>query len=232
MNEIESIQYRIHEIRGQKVMLDFDLAALYGIETRVLNQAVKRNIARFPEDFMFQLTKGELEILRSQMMITNEESQIVISNQPEKQRNINWKSQTVISNTEEDVFLKSQIGISKISKMGTRKLPYAFTENGVAMLSSVLRSPLAIQMNIGIMRVFTEIRRMAASLTLPDSSAELRREIQAVRDEMNEILADQNEINEDTRAQLDAISTALAELQDNRPRQRRRSIGFIKPDME
>ncbi len=116
--------------------------------------------------------------------------------------------------------------------MGTRKLPYAFTENGVAMLSSVLRSPLAIQMNIGIMRVFTEIRRMAASFTLPDSSAELRREIQAVRDEMNEILADQNEINEDTRAQLDAISTALAELQDNRPRQRRRSIGFIKPDME
>lgn len=232
MNEIESIQYRIHEIRGQKVMLDFDLAALYGIETRVLNQAVKRNIERFPEDFMFQLTKGELEILRSQMMITNEESQIVISNLPEKQRDINWKSQTVISNTEEDVFLKSQIGISKISKMGTRKLPYAFTENGVAMLSSVLRSPLAIQMNIGIMRVFTEIRRMAASLTLPDSSAELRREIQAVRDEMNEILADQNEINEDTRAQLDAISTALAELQDNRPRQRRRSIGFIKPDME
>jgi uncharacterized protein YoxC len=232
MNEIESIQYRIHEIRGQKVMLDFDLAALYGIETRVLNQAVKRNIERFPEDFMFQLTKGELEILRSQMMITNEESQIVISNLPEKQRDINWKSQTVISNAEEDVFLKSQIGISKISKMGTRKLPYAFTENGVAMLSSVLRSPLAIQMNIGIMRVFTEIRRMAASLTLPDSSAELRREIQAVRDEMNEILADQNEINEDTRAQLDAISTALAELQDNRPRQRRRSIGFIKPDME
>ena len=232
MNEIESIQYRIHEIRGQKVMLDFDLAALYGIETRVLNQAVKRNIERFPEDFMFQLTKGELEILRSQMMITNEESQIVISNQPEKQRNINWKSQTVISNTEEDVFLKSQIGISKISKMGIRKPPYAFTENGVAMLSSVLRSPLAIQMNIGIMRVFTEIRRMAASLTLPDSSAELRREIQAVRDEMNEILADQNEINEDTRAQLDAISTALAELQDNRPRQRRKSIGFIKPDME
>ncbi len=232
MNEIESIQYRIHEIRGQKVMLDFDLAALYGIETRVLNQAVKRNIERFPEDFMFQLTKGELEILRSQMMITNEESQIVISNLPEKQRDINWKSQTVISNAEEDVFLKSQIGISKISKMGTRKLPYAFTENGVAMLSSVLRSPLAIQMNIGIMRVFTEIRRMAASLTLPDSGAELRREIQAVRDEMNEILADQNEINEDTRAQLDAISTALAELQDNRPRQRRRSIGFIKPDKE
>ena len=204
MNEIEQIQYRIHEIRGQKVMLDFDLAALYGIETRVLNQAVKRNIERFPEDFMFQLTKGELEILRSQF---------VTSNSSEKQEDINWKSQFVTSN---------------FSKMGTRKPPYAFSENGVAMLSSVLRSPLAIQMNIGIMRVFTEIRRMAATLALPDGKAELRREIQAVREEMNEILADQNEINEDTRAQLDAISTALAELQDNRPRPRRGTIGFIQ----
>ncbi len=117
--------------------------------------------------------------------------------------------------------------------MGTRKLPYAFTENGVAMLSSVLRSPLAIQMNIGIMRVFTEIRRMASALALPDNNAELRREIQALRDEMNEILADQNEINEDTRAQLDAISTALADLQqDKRRHQIRRTIGFIQPDKE
>jgi hypothetical protein len=209
MNEIEKIQYRIHEIRGQKVMLDFDLAALYGIETRVLNQAVKRNIERFPEDFMFQLTKGELDILRSQF---------VISNTADIQDDTDWKSQFVISN---------------FSKMGTRKLPYAFTENGVAMLSSVLRSPLAIQMNIGIMRVFTEIRRMAASLALPDNNAELRQEIQALRDEMNEILADQNEINEDTRAQLDAISTALADLQqDNHRRQNRRTIGFIQPEKE
>jgi len=205
MNEIERIQQRIHEIRGQRVMLDFDLAALYGVETRVLNQSVKRNIERFPEDFMFQLTKGELEILRSQFMTSNIAG---------LQEDTNWKSQFVTSN---------------FSKMGTRKLPYAFTENGVAMLSSVLRSPLAIQMNIGIMRVFTEMRRMAANLILPDNYTELRREIQAVRDEMNEILADQNEINEDTRAQLDAISTALAELQDTQPRQRK-SIGFIQHD--
>ncbi len=209
MNEIEKIQYRIHEIRGQKVMLDFDLAALYGIETRVLNQAVKRNIERFPEDFMFQLTKGELDILRSQF---------VISKTDDTQEDTDWKSQIVISN---------------FSKMGTRKLPYAFTENGVAMLSSVLRSPLAIQMNIGIMRVFTEIRRMASTLVLPDNNTELRREIQALRDEMNEILADQNEINEDTRAQLDAISTALADLQQDKHRhQSRRTIGFIQPDKE
>jgi hypothetical protein len=203
MNEIEQIQYRIHEIRGQKVMLDFDLAALYGVETKRLNEQVKRNIERFPEDFMFQLTKGEWVILQSQIATTN-------------------------STENEDInFLRSQIATTRGMRM-KRSLPYAFTENGVAMLSSVLRSPLAIQMNIGIMRVFTEIRRMAATLALPDSNAELRREIQAVREEMNEILADQNEINEDTRAQFDAISTALAELQDNRPRQRHRTIGFIQ----
>ena len=205
MNEIEKIQYRIHEIRGQKVMLDFDLAALYGVETKRLNEQVKRNIERFPEDFMFQLTKGEWVILQSQIATTN---------YPEN---------------EDNNLLRSQIATTKGMRM-KRSLPYAFTENGVAMLSSVLRSPLAIQMNIGIMRVFTEIRRMATTFALPDSNAELRKEIQAVRDEMNEILADQNEINEDTRAQLDAISTALAELQDNRTHRRRRAIGFIQPE--
>ena len=205
MNEIEKIQYRIHEIRGQKVMLDFDLAALYGVETKRLNEQVKRNIERFPEDFMFQLTKGEWVILQSQIATTNH---------PENEVNN---------------LLRSQIATTKGMRM-KRSLPYAFTENGVAMLSSVLRSPLAIQMNIGIMRVFTEIRRMATTLALPDTNAELRKEIQAVRDEMNEILADQNEINEDTRAQLDAISTALAELQDNRTHRRRRAIGFIQPE--
>jgi len=205
MNEIDKIQYQIHEIRGQKVMLDFDLAALYRIETRVLNQSVKRNIERFPEDFMFRLTKGEWEILKSQIATSNP-----IDNQ-------------------EDESLRSQIVILKGGRGQHKKfIPYAFTENGVAMLSSVLRSPLAIQMNIGIMRVFTEIRRMAATLPLPDSNAELRKEIQAVRDEMNEILADQNEINEDTRAQLDAISTALAELQDNRTHRHHRTIGYIQ----
>ena len=204
MNELEKIQYRIHEIRGQKVMLDFDLAALYGVQTKRLNEQVKRNIERFPEDFMFQLTKGEWVILQSQIATTK------------------------YAENEDISILRSQIATTKGMRM-KRSLPYAFTENGVAMLSSVLRSPLAIQMNIGIMRVFTEIRRMAASLALPDSNAELRKEIQAVRDEMNEILADQNEINEDTRAQLDAISTALAELQDNRTPRRRRAIGFIQP---
>lgn len=203
MNEIEIIQSKIYELRGQRVMLDFDLASLYQVETRVLNQAVKRNIERFPDDFMFQLTKGEWEILKSQIVTANP-----------------------IEN-EEVKTLPSQIVTAKsIAKQ--RFQPYAFTENGVAMLSSVLRSPLAIQVNIGIMRAFVAFRHLATQ-PLPDSNAELRKEIQAIRDEMEEILADQNDINEMTSAQLDAISTALAELQSDKSRlaaKPRRPIGF------
>ena len=90
MNEIQTIQNKIYEIRGQRVMLDFDLAAMYGVETRRLNEQVKRNIERFPEDFMFQLTKGELEILKSQ---------IATSNNPDSQDVTNWKSQIATSSS-------------------------------------------------------------------------------------------------------------------------------------
>ena len=184
-------------------MLDFDLAQMYGVETRVLNQSVKRNIERFPEDFMFQLTRGEFEILRSQ---------IVTSNSSDNQEDEDWKSQIVISN---------------YAKMGMRKLPYAFTELGVAMLSSVLRSPLAIQVNIGIMRAFVTMRQALATISVPDKIGELEGKIENLRQEVEDILHDQNDINESTRAQLDAISTALAELQSPEPRPRRR-IGFIQ----
>lgn len=127
------IKSMIRTIRGQQVMLDFELAMLYGVETKVLNQAVKRNINRFPDDFMFQLTKDELESLRSQ---------IVTSNSLENQQDINWKSQIVTSN---------------FAKMGLRRPPYAFTRNGIGMLSSVLRSKTAVGVNILIMRAFTSI---------------------------------------------------------------------------
>lgn len=186
-------------------MLDFDLAAMYGVETRVLNQAVKRNIERFPEDFMFQLTKGELEILKSQ---------IATSIMDDNQAYGNWKSQIVTSN---------------FVKMGLRKLPYAFTENGVAMLSSVLRSPLAIQVNIGIMRVFTEIRRMAVAL--PNTAADvaqLRKDFEELKLDIEDILADQNNINEDTRMQLELINQSLAALQAP-PKKPHRPIGFNIP---
>lgn len=114
----EVITSKIYLIRGTKVMIDRDLALLYGVETRILNQSVKRNIKRFPEDFMFQLNDKEFEI---------------------------WKSQIVISNSE---------------KMGLRKKAFAFTEQGVAMLSSVLNSDRAIMVNIQIIRIFTRMRQL------------------------------------------------------------------------
>ncbi len=119
-------------IRGRQVILDADLARLYGVETKVLNQAVKRNIERFPEDFMFQLTKEECS-----------------------------RSQFVTSNMNDD-FMRSQIVTSKIqdNRGGTRYLPYAFTEQGIAMLSGVLRSPIAIEVNIRIMRAFVAMRHL------------------------------------------------------------------------
>jgi len=118
----ERIERSILLLRGQKVMLDRDLAELYGVETRVLVQAVKRNLRRFPADFMFQLSKQELE---------------------------NWRSQFVMSNPN--------------TKMGLRRRPYAFTEQGVAMLSSVLHSDRAVDVNIAIMRAFVRLREMLAT---------------------------------------------------------------------
>ena len=213
MDELQIIQSKIYVIRGQRVMLDRDLASMYGVETKVLNQAVKRNIERFPEDFMFQLTKGEYEILTSSIL----RSQIVTAN---------------IEDDKGDSNLRSQIVTAKEFTM-SRTLPYAFTEHGVAMLSSVLRSPLAIQVNIGIIRAFVEFRRLTKSLPTPttyEDIAQLRKDFEELKLDIEDILHDQNDINESTRAQLDAISTALAELQANRPDNKpRRPIGFIKP---
>ena len=213
MDELENIQSKIYVIRGQRVMLDRDLASMYGVETKVLNQAVKRNIERFPEDFMFQLTKGEYEILTNDIL----RSQIVTAN---------------IGDEKGDSNLRSQIVTAKEFTM-SRTLPYAFTEHGVAMLSSVLRSPLAIQVNIGIIRAFVEFRRLTKSLPTPttyEDIAQLRKDFEELKLDIEDILHDQNDINESTRTQLDAISTALAELQANHPDNKpRRPIGFIKP---
>ena len=132
LQPLENIENLIHVIRGKQVMLDRDLARLYGVETFRLNEQVKRNMERFPEDFMFQLSKEEFENLKSQIAISSG-----------------------------DEILKSQIAIS--SWGGTRKLPYVFSENGVAMLSSVLRSQQAININIQIMRAFTTMRHFIAT---------------------------------------------------------------------
>jgi hypothetical protein len=135
----EIIENKIYIIRGQKVMLDKDLAWLYEVETRVLNQAIKRNPERFPEDFMFQLTKEEYENLMFQIGTSSLKSQIATS-----KKDPNLISQFVIS-----------------SWGGDRKLPYAFTEHGVAMLSSILKSKRAIAINIQIVRIFNKLRNMA-----------------------------------------------------------------------
>ena len=132
--ESVSIKSMIRLIRGQQVMLDSDLAFLYGVETRRLNEQVKRNIERFPDDFMFKLTKEEFDFLKSQIAMSN------------------------ITDNQDNKNLKSQIAISKWG--GTRKLPYAFTRNGVAMLSSVLRSQTAVGVNIKIMRAFAAIPQL------------------------------------------------------------------------
>lgn len=194
MNEIQTIQSKIYEIRGQRVMLDRDLAELYQVTTGNLNKAVKRNIRRFPPDFMFQLTQDEFNKLRSDLIFQNGTS--------------NWG--------------------------GTRKLPYAFTEQGLAMLSGVLTSDIAIDVNISIMRAFVAIRRMAATLPKPEVNADvaqLRKDFEELKLDIEDILRDQNDINESTRTQLDAISTALAELQSKEPRQKsRRKIGFIQEE--
>ena len=181
-HNIESIRNKIYEIRGQRVMLDRDLAELYGVTTGNLNKAVKRNIRRFPCDFMFQLTKEEWDSLRFQIGILD-------------------------------------VGRGKYTKF----LPHAFTEQGLAMLSGVLNSDIAIEVNISIMRAFVSLRQIAAIVKQSDL-IEMRKEILAYIDD---ILADQNDINESTRAQLDAISEALAELQPRDPKPRRR-IGFVQ----
>lgn len=129
------------------------------------------------------------------------------------------------------VVLRSQcVTLNKGRGYNIKYLPFAFTELGVAMLSSVLNSDTAINVNRDIMRAFVTLRHIV-SQPLPDSYAEPRQEIQALRDEMEDILHDQNDINESTRAQLDAISTALAELQAKEPPQRpRRRIGFVQEE--
>ena len=142
---VEQIESLIITVRGKQVILDRDLARLYGVETKRLNQQVQRNIERFPEDFMFQLSKEEFESLRSQFATSNDSS----------------RSQIATMDADSDD-LRSQFATSN-GRGGQRYLPYAFTENGIAMLSSVLRSPMAIATNIHIMRAFNAMRHFIGS---------------------------------------------------------------------
>ena len=157
----ERIERRILFLRGQKVMLDFQLAVLYEIPAKVLNQSVKRNVERFPDDFMFQLSEDEMgQILRLQIVTSNDESK---------------GSANKIRGS-----LRSQFVTSKPGRGGRRYRPYAFTEQGVAMLSSVIASPRAVQVNIAIMRTFVQLRQMLAS------NADLARKLAALEEKYDE----------------------------------------------
>ena len=155
----ESVAQFVFFVRGEKVMLDVDLAKLYGVEPRVLNQSVARNRKRFPADFAFRLSREEFDALRSQIVISDKHDSREVSS------------------------LRSQIVISKKGRGGRRYLPYAFTEQGVAMLSSVLRTERAVQVNIAIMRTFVQLRR------LMDSNADLARKIENLEKKYDEKFA-------------------------------------------
>lgn len=179
---IEVIENKIFIIRGQRVMLDRDLAMLYEVPTHRLNEAVKRNIERFPEDFMFQLTKEEFENLKSQNVTSNADENLI--------------SQIAISSSDEKILTKIT---SKTSWGGVRKLPYVFTEHGVAMLSSVLNSKRAIAINIQIIRIFNKLRNMAIE------HKDLRDELTELKNAFIKYARDNNLELEEIYKQLDYL---------------------------
>lgn len=177
MKELTTIQSKIYEIRGKQVMLDFDLAALYQVETKVLKQAVRRNIERFPEDFMFEISNEEYNSLK--------------------------------------ISLRSQIVTLEIDGRGKypKYPPFAFTEMGVAMLSSVLRSGSAIQVNIAIMRAFVAMRNYLTQASLHSAElAEMRSRLQLIEHEVRENLKAMNDMSEDIGKDIDAIYEAIGAL--------------------
>jgi phage regulator Rha-like protein len=188
MQIIQSIQNRIYEIRGERVMLDRDLAALYQTETKVLNLAVKRNLKRFPADFMFQLTKDEFEALRFQ-----------IETLEKADNSLRLQNETL------------KTGRGHHSKY----LPYAFTEQGVAMLSGVLNSDRAIDMNIAIMRAFVEVRKVLLKQN------DLKEQMREIKERLGEHDAQLNQI-------YDAMENLLDEKAAQRKWEERERIGFKK----
>ena len=180
------VQNLIYEIRGQKVMLDFDLARLYQVSTGALNQAVKRNIERFPADFMFRLTGEEVQNMMSQFVIS--------------------------------------------SKRKTSAPPFAFTEQGVAMLASVLKSPIAVAASISIMRAFVQVRQyLLTTASMSAELKELRAKVDLLAMQQEENLAAVNDLSEDVRQDIDNLYLAIGELSSRRGEKKqapKRKIGF------
>ena len=191
--DLEVIKSKIYEIRGQRVMLDRDLAQMYGVETKVLNQAVRRNLERFPEDFMFILTQTECKSL--------------------------------------EISVRSQFVTSKSG--GNRYGSLAFTEQGVAMLSSVLRSKTAIEINISIMRAFVAMRNFAFSISAVTSElAEFKERMLQIEQCCKDNADAVSDLSEDMQQELDDIYLALSQLaakrKENDTLKERQKIGFKK----
>ena len=222
--DIELIKHRIYEVRGMRVMLDRDLAELYGVETKVLNQAVKRNIERFPEDFMFKLNKSEWVFLRSQIA-TLKESAFNADTEDVDVVKTSLRSQIVTLNDDEDS-MSSQIVMTNGRGQHSKYLPYAFTELGIAMLSSVLRSETAIQVNINIMRAFVAIRHAIGAWQGVNLKVEqLSHKVDNLNARVDEILHEQNENNMEMAVQISALNDALDQLRE-KPSTPRKRIGF------
>lgn len=185
--ELQIIQSKIHEIRGKRVILDRDLAELYQVETKALNRAVKRNIERFPERFMFQLTRDEAS--------------------------------------------RFQFGTLNVGRGSNIKyLPYAFTEQGVSMLSAVLRSDVAVMVSINIIDAFVAIREYLTGSALQFAElAELRERIKALEHGAEETLGSVNDLSEDMRREIDDIYLAIGELSIKPKSAARRPIGYKLP---
>ena len=176
----------IVELRGRKIILDYQLAVLYGVETKNLKRAVKANMNRFPSDFMFELTKEEFDSLRCRNFTSN-------------------------------------------GRGGTRYMPYAFTQEGVAMLSGLLRSEVAVQANIHIMRAFVHLRTSLAAIDRISMDVEcLKSRVSELNHYLENVLSDQNDINEETMLQLQLINESLAEMyaESHEPKTEPRRIGF------
>ena len=189
----ENLAKLVFLVRGEKVLLDADLASLYGVEARALNQSVARNRSRFPDDFMFQLTAEEWTALKAQIAASSAAK--------------GGKSSSTTVSSPPAAGLTSQIVMSN-NRGGRRTLPYAFTEQGVAMLSSVLRSQRAVEVNIAIMRTFVQLRR------LMDSNRDLARRIEAM----------ETRYDEQFSQVFDAIKQLISE---DRTRKTKPRIGFL-----
>ena len=199
------IQHSIMLLRGRQVLLDFQLAAMYGVETKALNQAVKRNMNRFPEDFMFRLEPQEVAWMRSQFVTTYPQ---------------------IAENQKDNV----SVGVMLHDRRRADALPYAFTEQGVAMLSSVLRSETAVQVNIAIMRAFVAARQIVTE-TRENTMAieELRIKMKMLEDALENNLEAVNDLSEEMRAELDNIYNAIGALSvkvQESPKSKMNPIGF------